>query len=272
MRKTILNTIGMLVLVLAINTGNAQTKTSYQLPKYEKFKLPNGLTVYLMEKHEVPVISINVIIPGGAIYDGNKAGLASLTASSLQGGTKSFTKQQIEEEFDFAGASLSINSTTEFARLSAKLAVKDENKLLPMVKELLLSPTFPADEFDKEKKLELVGLDQLKESPGQVINAYWNKFYYGNYVYGNVVNGTVGSLSTLTASDAVSFYNKYYTPDGSAIAVTGDFSTKEMKVTITKLLSGWKKTATVSNPSAQAFTPSFGKKMAMTYMFTPKSH
>jgi zinc protease len=61
---------------------------NYKLPAYEKFKLKNGLTVYLMEQHEVPVMNVSVILPAGAIYDGEKTGLASLTATGLKYGTK----------------------------------------------------------------------------------------------------------------------------------------------------------------------------------------
>src|SRR6188474_2426747 len=78
----------------------------YKLPAYEKFKLKNGLTVYLMEQHEVPMMIVSVIIPAGAIYDGEKAGLASLTATGLKHGTKNFTKTKLDEELDFHGASI----------------------------------------------------------------------------------------------------------------------------------------------------------------------
>ncbi len=75
-------------------------------PAYEKFKLKNGLTVYLMEQHEVPVINVSVILPAGAIYDGEKAGLASLTATALKHGTKNYTKEKLDEELDFNGQAL----------------------------------------------------------------------------------------------------------------------------------------------------------------------
>jgi predicted Zn-dependent peptidase len=248
-------TVTILLLVFSLTAGlsQAQTKPGYKLPQYEKFMLSNGLTVYLMEKHDVPVISLGAVLPAGAVYDGNMAGLASLTAACLKCGTKTYTKKQIEEQFDFVGASLDVYGTTEFAGLSSKFAVKDEQKILPVLKELLVYPTFPEEEFNKEKKRELVNLNQQKESPGSVINAYWNKFFYGNHVYGNVVEGTVTSVSTVTAADLKAFYKTYYDPAGSAIAVVGDFNAREMKATLTSLFADWKKSATAStNLSSQA--------------------
>jgi zinc protease len=259
-------TIIFLLLIISLLPGinKAQTKTGYKLPHYEKFKLSNGLTIYLMEKHDVPVMSVAAIIPAGAVYDGNKAGLASLTATCLRCGTKSYTKNQIEQQFDFAGASLDINGTTEFASLNAKFAVKDQEKILPVVKELLVNPVFPEEEINKEKKRKLVNLDQAKESPGSVIDLYWNKFFYGDYVYGNVVSGTISSVSSLTADDLKAFYKSYYNPNGSAIAVAGDFKVKEMKTILTRLFADWKKSVTGSNNlSTQSFNASANSRVLL---------
>ncbi len=244
--KKVIQPISLLLLLFfaAGNLIKAQSKPGYQLPTYQKFKLHNGLTVYLMEKHEVPVISIVAVIPAGAVFDYTKAGVSSLTANCLKCGTKGFTKNQIEQQFDFVGASLNMYSTAEIAQLSAKFAVKDENKILPVFKELLVNPVFTNDEFNKEKKRTIVSLDQAKESPGSVINSYFNKFYYGKHIYGNVVSGTVSSVTPLSSDDAKSFHQKYYNPEGSAIAVVGDFSSAQMKSTITKLFNGWKNSGT----------------------------
>src|SRR5215210_7959367 len=153
-----------LLFCVTINVVEAQTKPQYRLPRYEKFKLPNGLTVYLMEKHEVPVISMEIVLPAGAVDDGDKAGLASLTANCLKCGTKSYTKNQIEQQFDFVGATLYLYCQGEIAGLAAKFAAKDEEKIFPLVKEMLVNPIFSEEEFTKEKKRTLVSLDQAKES------------------------------------------------------------------------------------------------------------
>ncbi len=254
MKKIIKDISLLLLFIVAMNSAKAQSKPHYRLPHFEKVQLPNGLTLYLMEKHDVPVISLNAVVPAGAINDGDKSGLASLTGNCLKCGTKSYTKKEIELQFDFVGATFYTYGSDDDAGLSARFATKDEGKILPIVKELLVNPVFSDEEFNKEKKLTLTGLDQAKESPGNVISSYWNKFYYGNNVYGNVVSGTVSSVSRLTAVDARAFYKKYYSPDGSAIAVVGDFKTAEMKAMLTKLFSQWKKTASEDKALYQPVT------------------
>ncbi|MDZ4795571.1 MAG: pitrilysin family protein [Bacteroidota bacterium] len=229
------------VTVLLLFATIQLTAQGYKLPPYQKFKLKNGLTVYLMEQKEVPVISVSVILPAGAIYDGNKAGLASLTATALKHGTKNYTKSKLDEELDFNGASVGTFASKESAGLSAKFASKDKAKILGLIKEILLEPVFDASEFEKEKKRLLVTLEQQKESPRSVIASYFDKFLFGDHVYGNVIQGKISTVTDLTVNDLKAFYNDNYLPEGSAISIAGDFNTAEMKTMISNLFSGWKK-------------------------------
>jgi zinc protease len=229
------------ILAVCLLTVFGLKAQSYKLPQYEKFKLKNGLTVYLMEQHEVPIISVSVILPAGAIYDGEKSGLASLTATALKHGTQNFNKSKLDEELDFLGASIGTSASKESASLSARMAAKDKDKVLNLLKEVLLRPTFDAGEFEKEKKRLLVGLEQQKESPRSVIGSQFDKFLFGDHVYGNIVQGKISTVTTLTTDDVKKFYTENYLPEGSAISVAGDFKTAEMKTMITNLFSEWKK-------------------------------
>ncbi len=234
----------VLTALMICSTAIAQnTPAAFKVPAYEKFILPNGLTIYLMEQHEVPVISLSAIIPAGAIYDGDKSGLASLTAAGLQYGTKSYTKSKIEEELDFIGASLNTYANKESAGLSSKFAAKDADKVLPILKEVLIDPVFDQEEFEKERKRVLSGLDQAKLSPRNVINAYWDKFIFGDHVYANPVSGSPGTVSKFTIEDLRAFYRSNYSPQGAAISIVGDFNSQEMKTRLRALFGGWKKSA-----------------------------
>ena len=193
-----------------------------------------------MEQHEVPMINVSVILPAGAIYDGDKAGLASLTATSLKHGTKNYPESTLDEELDFIGASLNTYASKESAGFSAEFAAKDQDKVMSIIHELLTAPSFDTAEFNKEKRIVLVRLDQAKESPRSVIGSYFDKFLYGDHVYGNIISGTASSVSAIQPSDAQRFYKENYIPNGSAIAIAGDFSSNEMKALVTRLFSGWK--------------------------------
>lgn len=214
---------------------------AFKLPAYQKEVLNNGLTIYLMEQHEVPMINVSVVLPAGAVYDKNQSGLANMTASSRMFGTKNMTKSKLEEELDFAGAAVNTYAAKEFAGLSARFASKDREKVLNIVRDILLKPTFDIKEFEKGKQLLLAELEQARESPRSVINDYFDQLFYGQHVYANAENGRQSTVAELTAADAVKFYKSNYIPNGSAIAVVGDFDTGEMKAKLTSLFGSWAK-------------------------------
>ncbi len=213
---------------------------AFQLPSYEKFTLKNGLTVYLMEQHEVPLISVSAIVPAGAVRDTEKAGLASATANALMLGTSSYSKDELAEALDYMGASLNTYAGKEAAALSATFAAKNSEQVLEIIKEVLVNPTFPAGEWNKVQERLLVQLDQQKESPRAVIGDYYNKFVFGEHVYGNAESGTKTSVQSISAEDIRSFYQQYYQPGASAIALVGDFKKAEMKKKLQRLFKDWK--------------------------------
>jgi zinc protease len=253
MKKTIYTSILMAFLASTMFI-KVQAQEAFKLPNYTKFTLGNGLNIYLMEQHEVPTISFSAIIPAGAIYDGDKNGLASITASGLQYGTKNFKKAEIEEQLDFLGASLNTYASKESAGLSAKFSKVDQDKVLSIIKQVLLYPVFTQEEFDKEKVRGLQQLERAKESPRNVIENYWNRFIYGDHPYANPISGKPSTVKGITTADLKNFYNQNYVPNGSAIAIVGDFNTAEMKAKISKLFKDWKKgsgnTLKIETPAA----------------------
>ncbi|MDJ1500624.1 pitrilysin family protein [Xanthocytophaga agilis] len=265
MKRTTLYIVFALAFVCQSFCSFAQTKAAeYKLPGYEKFVLSNGLTVYLMEQHEVPVINVAAIVPAGAIYDGSQAGLASLTATALKHGTKNYTKTKLEEELDFVGATLATQATKEYASLSAGFAAKDQTKVLPLIKEVLVNPTFDAAEFEKEKKRMLTNLERAKESPRSVMGSYWSAFLYKDHVYANPVTGKVSTVGQLQVADVQKFYQANYIPNGSAIAIVGDFKAKDMKAQISKLFADWKKgTSAQKNLAASVVTAPTGNNVLL---------
>ena len=247
----------VLSLTLFIGAASAQSnKASFKVPAYEKTVLKNGLTLYLMEQKEVPMITVSAVLPAGAIYDQpQQAGLAMMTASSIMNGTTKMTKNKLEEELDFIGATVSTFASKESAGLSAKFASKDRDKVLGIIRDVLLSPSFDEKEFEKEKELTLAQLEQARESPRNVIGEYFDQVSYGSHVYANPENGRISTVAKLTVGDARAFYKKAYIPNGSAIAVVGDFDTKELKAKLTSLFSGWEKGVVSANAASAPVTP-----------------
>jgi len=204
----------------------------FQLPEYEKYTLPNGLTLYLMEQHEVPLVYVNVIFPGGAVWDGEQNGLAALTAEALLFGSKDYSKDQIEQTFDFLGADISAGAGTEAAEVSISFKKDDFEKLFPIFADVIKNPSFPLAEVEKRKQRWIAELDQDRESPRRVIRNYFNKFVFGNMPYGNPVSGTKKSIEGITADELRGFFNLHYPLSNACLAIVGDFNTGEIRAKV----------------------------------------
>jgi predicted Zn-dependent peptidase len=235
--------------------AKAQNSASFKLPPYQKVVLKNGLTVYLMEQHEVPMVYVSAVLPAGAVFDKAESGLASLTASMLLNGTKRMRKKQLEEELDFRGAEVVTYATKETAGLSAGFAAKDSEKVLELIRDVLLAPAFSPQEFEKEKKLLLAQLEQDRESPRNVIDDYFDEVVYGNHVYANWAGGRATSVAKITVADVQRFYKTYYMPNGAAIAIAGDFNTAAMQKKIADLFTPWLKGTTAANTITNPASP-----------------
>jgi zinc protease len=251
------------VICLFLPSGNvnaAQRETpSFKLPAYEKITLKNGLTVYLMEHHGVPLIYVSAVFPAGAVRDAGKSGLAYLTAETLFSGTKNYRKKQIEENLEFLGANYYAYANLESAGISMSFINTDQDKVFPIVKEVIQDAVFDPAEFEKRKKRLLLELAQEKEQPSIVIGAYFNKFVFGSHGYGNPVYGTRASVKKIRSIDAQAFYNAHYRPEESALVIVGDFQTAQMKKKVQEYFEAWrvkKKTPPIERMPLSAFDKS----------------
>jgi zinc protease len=212
----------------------------FKLPKYELVTLDNGLTVYLMEKKDVPIVSFSAVFDAGAIRDGEKNGLASFTAEALKFGTANYSKTQIDSIFNYYGSSLNTYARLDYSGLYSEFMKDDLDKLLPVIKDVITNPTFPEEEIVKRKQRWIAELDQAKESPGRVIGAYYNKFLFGDSQYGNPVDGIKKTVEQIDRKQITSFYLDNIRSENCAIAVVGDFDSEKMKSELTEQFASWR--------------------------------
>jgi zinc protease len=252
----------ILTLITALIVTGAASAQTFKVPPYQKIKLKNGLTVYLMEQREVPLINVSAVFDAGAVQDGTRYGLANMTAEALLFGSAKYTKAQLEEKAEYVGASVDTYAGKEVAKITASFAVKDQDLLFDILQDVITKPTFDQGEFDKYKQRQLLQLTQQKESPRSVLTSYFNQFVFTGHPYANPVAGTPSAVSAVTASDVRQFYQKNYTTDRAAIAVVGDFNMADMKKRITTLFGGWK-TAAATSPRLTEPTVSFDKNRVL---------
>lgn len=235
-----------LVLALAfVYVAPAQTKQAppapgpapkIELGKYESFKLKNGLKVYVVENHKQPVVSLALVLDRDPILEGDKAGYVQAAGQMMRTGTKSRSKDQLDEQIDFIGANLSFSSTG----FSASSLKKHLPTLLDLTTDVLLNPSFTQEELDKVKKQMVANLASEKDNPDAIAGKVRSMLLYGkNHPYGELM--TEKTVENITLQDIQNYYNSYYKPNIGYLAVVGDVSSKEVKKLLNKSLKNWKK-------------------------------
>jgi len=227
------------------------TSTAFTFPAYEEITLSNGLHVFVIENHDQPLITVSLSIRGGEAADPvGKEGSVSMTADMLFKGTKKRSAAEIAQGLDGVGASLSATAGTEAIMFSGSSLKKHAPLLMQTLAELLTSPTFPQDEFDKLKEQMAAGVAYERSKPMELAQALARKVIYGsNSPYAR--RKTEKSVAAVERADLVSFHDAWMRPNAASIAVVGDLTANEAKSLLEKTLGSWKK----ADVPTQAFPP-----------------
>jgi zinc protease len=236
---------------------------SIKIPPHEKIVMKNGLTVLLMEKHGVPIVSFAALIKSGAAADpAGQEGLASQTALLLRKGTKKRSAQQFAADLDFIGATFETAAGADFTTISVEFLTKDLNKGLDLFADALLQPTFPQEEVDKLLAQSLDAVKGSKDDPQQVLGIYYDAYLYGGRGYGRPPEGDELSLKKINRESITKFYAANYSPGNTILAVSGEFNTAELRKKLEDTLGAWpgKPVAQVAIPLV---APAKGKRLLL---------
>jgi zinc protease len=256
----------ILILALAITWlagASASRAQKLEMPPHEKVVLRNGLTVLLLEKHSVPMVSVAGIVKAGGLADpAGQEGLASTTAGLLRKGTKTRTAQQFAGDIDFIGGTFEADAGVDYSSFAAEFLSKDTAKGLELVSDALLHPTFPQTEVDKLLAQSVDGVKAAKDNARDVILEYYEGYLFSGKGYGRPTGGDEISLKKIQRDAIVRFYDSYYTPGNTILAVAGDFNPAEMKKKIEDIFGAWPaKTAPAVKEDAAG--PMMGKKLLL---------
>ena len=206
-----------------------------QLGDYQTFKLENGLTVILVENHELPTVTFSLQIALDPFLEGKKTGTASFAGQLLKTGTTTRTKAQIDKEIDFIGASLNTN----FFSIEGSSLKKHQDKVLELMTDILYNPVFPQEEFDKLKKQTLAALAMSSTDPNSIASTVANVLRYGkNHPYGEPT--TEETIGNITLDGVKNFYNTNFKPGIGYFIMIGDLKLDEAKGIANKYFSAWK--------------------------------
>jgi zinc protease len=230
--------------LLAVLALLASIPASAEQPLGKRILLENGMVLLLSERHEIPMVTVNMAIRAGSTAaPEDKPGLAAITASLLMQGTKKRTANQIHELIDFIGGSLSTSGGEDFAWANLRVLKKDIRTGLDLLSDVLLHPLFDQKEIDRKVKEILAEIRRQKEEPAIVANQAFTKAVFGGHPYGRTNDEVAGYLPKLTQEDIIDFYSTRYSPANTIIAVVGDVSEKEIVDLLNDYFRGWQTNA-----------------------------
>ena len=214
-------------------------------PKPKRIVLDNGMIVYLLEDHDLPIFNVTVSFRTGAVYEpAEKAGLANLAGSVMRrGGTKTRTPEQINEELEFIAASVETSIERESGSASLFTMKKDIDKGLEIFADVIMNPAFPEEMIKKEKDEVLEGIRRENDDPGQIVFREFRRILYKeSHPYSRKTDGYKDTIENITREDMVAFHNKYFHPNNAIMGISGDFDTEEILKKIKTVFAKWKKT------------------------------
>ncbi|RJR20934.1 MAG: insulinase family protein [Nitrospiraceae bacterium] len=230
----------LLVILFLLFTVHCSLFTAAYALDVKRQVLKNGLTLLVVERHNVPVVRVSVGIKAGNLYEpADKAGLASLTAGLLTEGTTNRTARQISEEIDFVGGSVGASGGGDFITASLSVLKKDIDLGFDLLSDIILNPSFPEVEIQKKKERIKGGLRSQEDDPGYISSREFKKAVFGEHPYGRLITGTVETIDSITRDDLVDFHAGYYVPENSVMAVVGDITNEEIEQLIQKYLNSW---------------------------------
>lgn len=214
-----------------------------KLPKPIEGRLKNGLTVLVLEDHRAPSISVQLHIQGaGALFEpANMSGLANVTAAMIREGTKSRTSRQIAEQLDRLGATFGAGSSfgSPEVVLSASGLSDNFGAWFELALDMLLNPSFPADELEKLKQRQRVQLRQQRSASNFLANERFSRAVYGNHPAA-IVSPTRESLDALTQEAVVQWHAQRYGPHEAILGIAGDVHAAELIPKLERWLADWK--------------------------------
>jgi len=192
----------------------------------EKRVLSNGMTLLLRENRTLPIVAFQLFGKGGQRYEpSEQPGLSLFTTGLLTSGTKTRTKLGIAKEMEEIGGSIESGSGRNTFYVSVSVLKEDFEKGLEILSDVVINPSFPDEEIEKQRRDTLLAIKRIDESWEREVTRLFRQHYFLQHPYRNDLAGTEQSVSGFTREDILNFYRRLAVPNNMVLAVFGDIDT-----------------------------------------------
>ena len=216
-----------------------------QLPEYDRYQLDNGMVVYLVEDHDLPLVEGRALIHTGSRYEpADKVGLAQLLGTVMRsGGTKSHPADQLNTILEQKAASIETQIGTTAADASFSTLTEDLETVFKLYAEVIQEPAFAPEQIFLAKKQQEGAIARRNDNPGDIAKREFNKLIYGaNSPYARTVE--YQTLNNISREEIISFYQQYIRPENIILGIVGDFEPTAMKARIKETFGDWQVSST----------------------------
>ncbi len=212
------------------------------LPVPKTFKLENGLTVYLIERHNLPVVAANVVVLGGSCANPvDKPGLSAFTADMLDEGTATRSTLAIAFDLNRMGSSLHTGFGVDSAWASMHGLTKTLEPSFDLLSDVVLNPAFDSKEIERIRNQRVTSLQQDKDQPNVIAKRVLHRVLYGaDNPLGYDESGTIESTKSISGADLKKFWQTHYVPANAALVIAGDLTEEKARALAEKYFGTWK--------------------------------
>jgi zinc protease len=213
----------------------------FTLPQIQRRKLSNGLDVMIVEHHELPVVTMNLVMRAGASADpADRPGLAVVVADLMDEGTQSRNALELSDRIASIGANLNSSADWDANRLTLQTLTRHLDEALGIYADVLTHPAFRDADLNRVRQSRLQGLVQSRDNASTIASQVYASLLYGAaHPYGHPQQGNEASIRAITSQDLSRYYSTYYRPNNATLIVVGDVKPDEITRKLEGALKGW---------------------------------
>jgi zinc protease len=216
--------------------------------------LPNGLQVVIVATSRLPLVDLRLLARAGSVNDpAGHEGLARLTADLLTQGAGKRDAKQVAGDIEFVGGSLDANAGTEQLVVSCEVLKKDLALGLELFRDVIVSPRFTPEDFERKKEEALGQIASDKSEPSVIAENAMTRWFWGGSPLGHPPIGWETSVKALTRDDVVRYHAGFVTPERSVLVVVGDVAPAALVASLQSAFAGWKRGGAA--PAADPYGP-----------------
>jgi len=250
--------------------AKAETSASKELP-IQKIELPNGLKLLLKQDSRLPFVEFRALLQGGVLAESPaNNGITVMLANMILKGTAKRSAEKIATEIESIGGHIDSYGGNQSFGISAEVMSSDFATGLDLVADVLLNPSFPANELEREREIHLANIAARKDDLLKTASVAMRRTLFGDASYGLDPLGNEETIQKISAVDLNAFHKKLTVPNNCVLAIYGDINVAEVKAAVEKAFGGWKRgtavkpeAAAIQKPASDRVTETKDKKQAV---------